>query len=71
MAIMMMAHGLMPLGVLPVSAAAEFIGIDTALLLSASLLALSMLLLGWVFPDLRRIDRGHDGEAQMSTSSVR
>jgi hypothetical protein len=62
MAILMMAHGLMPLGVLPVSAAAEFIGIETALMLSAFLLGLSMLVLGWVFPDLRRIDRGHGPE---------
>ena len=62
MAILMMAHGLMPLGVLPVSAAAEFIGIDTALMLSAVLLGLSMFVLGRVFPDLRHIDRGHGPE---------
>ena len=59
MAIMMMTHGLMPLGVLPISAAAEFIGIDVALLLSAGLLALSMLLLGLFVPELRTIDKGH------------
>ena len=39
MAIMMMTHGIMPIGMFPVAAAAEFIGIDVALLLSAVLLA--------------------------------
>ncbi|MDA0789339.1 MAG: MFS transporter [Proteobacteria bacterium] len=63
MSIMMMAHGLMPLGVLPVSALAEFVGIDVALMFSAGMLALSMVLLGVFFPDLRRIDRGHGSAA--------
>lgn len=63
MSIMMMAHGLMPLGVLPVSALAEYVGIDVALLFSGAMLALSMLLLGIFFPDLKRIDRGHGSAA--------
>ena len=61
MSIMMMAHGLMPIGVIPVSAAAEFIGIDVALLGAAFMLALSMLALGVIFPELSKIDKGHDG----------
>ena len=61
MSIMMMAHGLMPIGVIPVSAAAEFIGIDVALLGAAFMLALSMLALGVIFPELNKIDKGHDG----------
>ena len=59
MSIMMMSHGLMPLGIIPVSAAAEYIGIDIALLLSAVMLAVSMLLLGKAYPELRKIDKGH------------
>ena len=58
-AIMMMTHGLTPLGVIPISAAAEFVGIDIGLFISAALLASTMLLLGWVYPELRRIDKGH------------
>jgi MFS family permease len=63
MSIMMMSHGLMPLGVLPVSALAEFVGIDAALMFSAVMLALSMILLGYFFPDLKRIDKGHGADA--------
>ncbi len=59
MSIMMMTHGLMPLGIIPVSAVAEFIGIDVAIMISALLLALSTFLLGIIYPELRRIDRGH------------
>lgn len=59
MAIMMMTFGLMPLGVIPVSALAEFVGIDIALMFGAAMLALSMYLLGYVFPDLQKIDKGH------------
>ena len=58
-AIMMMTHGLMPLGVIPISAAAEFVGIDIGLLISAALLALSTILLARVYPELQRIDKGH------------
>jgi MFS transporter, DHA1 family, staphyloferrin A biosynthesis exporter len=60
MAIMMMAHGFMPLGIIPISATAEFVGIDKALLLAGFLLALSLLLLRLWIPGLAKIDRGHD-----------
>ena len=63
MAIMMMTHGIMPLGMFPVAAAAEFIGIDVALFLSAVLLAVSMAAIGWWFPELKKIDKGHGAEA--------
>ena len=63
MAIMMMTHGIMPLGMFPVAAAAEFIGIDVALLASAALLALSMVAIGWWFPELKTINKGHGNEA--------
>ena len=60
MAIMMMAHGFMPLGIIPISAVAENYGIDLALLMAAGLLAVSLLLLRLWIPELARIDRGHD-----------
>ena len=63
MAIMMMSHGIMPLGMFPVAAAAEYIGIDVALLASAALLALSMAAIGWWFPELKTINKGHGSEA--------
>lgn len=59
MAIMMMTHGLMPIGVIPISALAEFVGIEVAMLVSAVLLAGSMVVLGALFPELKALDRGH------------
>ena len=61
MSIMMMSFGIMPIGMIPIAAAAEFAGIASALLGSAVLLAASMAALGWWFPELRRIDKGHGG----------
>ncbi|MXY56732.1 MAG: MFS transporter [Gammaproteobacteria bacterium] len=61
MSIMMMSFGIMPIGMIPIAAAAEFTGIASALLGSAVLLAVSMAGLGWWFPELRRIDKGHGG----------
>lgn len=66
MSINMMAMGLMPIGVIPVSAVAEFIGIHEALLMSAALLAISVLVLGRLFPEVRRIDKGYDDETSSS-----
>jgi len=59
MSMVMMTFGLMPLGVMPVSVLAEFIGIHTALMFAAVLLVLSLWVLAYLFPDLRRIDKGH------------
>jgi len=61
MSIMMMSFGIMPVGMIPIAAAAEFAGIASALLGSAVLLAGSMVALGFYFPELRRIDKGHGG----------
>lgn len=60
MAIMMMAHGFMPLGIIPISATAEFVGIHRALLLAGVLLALSLLILRVWIPGLIKIDRSHE-----------
>ena len=59
MSISMMTHALTPLGVIPISAAAEFVGIEIGLLISAALLALTTALLGMAYPELRQIDKGH------------
>ena len=62
MAIMWMAHGLMPVGIIPISWLAEVISINVALLVSALLLAATMVLLGIVYPELKTIDKGHGAE---------
>lgn len=57
--IMMMTFGLMPIGVIPVGFIAEHHGIDTALWMSAIMLALVTLLLGVFIPAVRNIDQGY------------
>ena len=63
MSILMMTFGLMPLGMMPMSALAEYIGIDVAFIASAALLAMSMLALDRFYPELKRINKGHGQEA--------
>ena len=55
------SFGVMPLGMIPIAVAAEFVGITAAFLGSAVMLAVSMAVLGLWFPELRRIDKGHGG----------
>jgi len=69
MAIMMMTHGIMPIGMIPIAAAAEFIGIDVALGASAVLLALSMAAIGLLFPELKQLDKGH-GAMQLKSEGA-
>jgi MFS family permease len=59
MSIMMMAHGFMPVAIMPISATAEILGIHTALVVSGLCLATSMALIRWWIPELARIDTGH------------
>ena len=63
MSILMMTFGLMPLGIMPMSALAEYIGIDVAFIASAALLAMSMVALDRFYPELKRINKGHGQEA--------
>ncbi|HCC43242.1 MAG TPA: hypothetical protein DEQ32_02510, partial [Gammaproteobacteria bacterium] len=63
MSILMMTFGLMPLGMMPMSALAEYIGIDVAFIASAALLAMSMVALDHFYPELKRINKGHGQEA--------
>ncbi|MDZ7686046.1 MAG: MFS transporter [Gammaproteobacteria bacterium] len=64
--ILMMSFGLMPIGVIPVGWIAEHHGIDTALAISAGLLALVTILLGLLNPAIRKINRGYKGERETS-----
>jgi len=60
MSIDMMSHGLMPLGIIPISLIAEYYSIDLALLVSAVLLAACALFVMYFLPEVRKIDRGFD-----------
>lgn len=60
MAISWALHGLMPIGMIPVGWLAEVVGIQYALTLSAFMLASSMYVIGFVFPELVRIQKGYD-----------
>ena len=55
----MMVHALIPIGVIPVSALAEFAGIDVALMTSAGVLVIGLWLLNLRFPGVGQIDRGY------------
>ena len=59
MSIDLMAHGLMPLGILPVSYIAELYGVEWGILCSGLMLAVCGGFLMYVFPQLRAIDRGN------------
>lgn len=60
MSIDMMSHGLMPLGIIPISFIAEIYTIDLALLVSAGMLGLSILVLALAMPVIGRIDKGFE-----------
>ena len=60
MSIDMMSHGLMPLGILPVSWVAEHYGVQAGLTLSGGLLVLLTLLLWAMLPKVRGIDKGFE-----------
>ncbi|MEM7219382.1 MAG: MFS transporter [Pseudomonadota bacterium] len=59
MSIDMMSHGLMPLGVIPVTLIAERHGVQMGLIASGALLVVSTLLLWVLLASVRRIDRGY------------
>ena len=59
MSVTMMVHALIPIGVIPVSALAEFAGIDVALMTSAGVLVIGLWLLSLRFPGVGQIDRGY------------
>ena len=65
MSIDMMTHGLMPLGIIPVSFIAEHAGIDVGLFCSAIALIVATLLCGIYLPALRHIDKGFKNERDM------
>ncbi|MEE4301822.1 MAG: MFS transporter [Pseudomonadales bacterium] len=63
MSAVMMMWGLMPIGVVPISFLAEALGIARALEASAVVLVLIVVAAALVLPELRRIDRGYEDEA--------
>ena len=60
MSIDMMSHGLMPLGILPISWIAEHHGVQAGLTVSGGVLALFTLILWAALPQVRRIDKGFE-----------
>jgi MFS family permease len=71
MSIDMMTHGLMPLGIIPISFIAEHAGIDVGLLWSAIALIVTTILCGIYLPALRHIDKGfkHERDKEVLTQS--
>lgn len=65
-----MTHGLMPLGVLPISWVAEHYGVPTALTASGLILAGSTLALMLLLPQVRRIDQGYAPAAEAPAAAA-
>ena len=59
MSIDMMSHGLMPLGIVPVSYIAQTVSVQAGLRFSGAVLVLSTLLLWLLLKRVRRINRGY------------
>ena len=66
MSLTLMINGLMPLGVIPIGAVAEFVGIEAALMFGAAMLVLIVWLLNVLFPSIKQIDRGHQADGANS-----
>lgn len=58
MSVVMMSFGLMPVGAVPISFIADYVGIATALIVSAVALLIATALVAVSIPEIRRIDRG-------------
>lgn len=60
MSVIMMSFGLMPVGAVPVSFIADYVGISAALLASAVALLAAIMLVAVGIPEIRRVDSGMD-----------
>ena len=60
MSIDMMSHGLMPLGILPISWISEVYSVQTGLGVSGICLILGTILLWYMLEQVRGIDRGYE-----------
>ena len=69
MSIDMMSHGLMPLGVIPISIIAEFYDVATALMVAGAAFVIAILLLTVVAPSVRRVEEGLEIEPRSSDGS--
>jgi hypothetical protein len=56
MSLILVMSGMMPLAIIPVGAIAEYSSIVTAFVFAAVMLALSVLVLHLIFPDLKGVD---------------
>jgi MFS transporter, DHA1 family, staphyloferrin A biosynthesis exporter len=72
MSVDQMAHGFMPLGIVPIGYLADRFGVQQGLQVSATLLLLTTAICWFLLPAVRSIDRGHredDGHAGAAESS--
>ncbi len=58
MSIDMMSHGLMPLGVIPISIIAEFYDVATALMVAGAAFVTAILLITLLSQSVRRVEEG-------------
>jgi MFS transporter, DHA1 family, staphyloferrin A biosynthesis exporter len=63
MSVDQMAHGFMPIGILPIGYLADQIGVQHGLQVSAALMLLTTATCLWLLPAVRRIDMGHREDA--------
>ena len=54
-----MVNGLMPLGAIPIGIVAESFNIQTALFFGSVMMIVSTFILGLLYPEIRKIDKGH------------
>ena len=59
MSIDMMSHGLMPLGVLPISYLVDNVSIQVGLVTSGIILVVLTIVTGYLMPQIRAIDKGY------------
>ena len=57
--LILMVNGLMPLGAIPIGIVAESFNIQTALFFGSVMMIVSTFILGLLYPEIRKIDKGH------------
>ena len=55
----MMAHGLMPIGLVPIGYLSEVVSIEAGLATSGGLFIVSILIVALLMPELRKINTGY------------
>ena len=67
MSIDMMSHGLMPLGVLPISYLVDNVSIQVGLVTSGIILVVLTIVTGYLMPQIRAIDKGYLAEFNLKS----